>query len=223
MGAVVEVCHLTKTYRRGRTPVEALRGVDLSVQRGEFVSVMGASGSGKSTLLHILGCLDTPSAGNYCLNGEDVSRLCDKALSRIRSRHIGFVFQTFNLIGESSVLENVALPLLYQGIGEAEARDRAAASLARVGMADRMAHRPGELSGGEMQRSAIARALVIDPLLILADEPTGNLDSATGSEILALIGGLHQKGATVVMVTHDPKVAAYSQRTLCMQDGRLAS
>ncbi len=223
MGAVVEVCHLTKTYLRGRTPVEALRSVDLSVQRGEFISVMGASGSGKSTLLHILGCLDTPSAGNYCLNGEDVSRLSDKALSRIRLRHIGFVFQTFNLIGESSVLENVALPLLYQGIGEAEARDRAAASLARVGMADRMTHRPGELSGGEMQRSAIARALVIDPLLILADEPTGNLDSATGSEILALIGGLHQKGATVVMVTHDPKVAAYSQRTLCMQDGRLAS
>lgn len=221
MNPLVDVQGVTKEYVLGDTRVQALRGVDLRVRRGEFLAIMGASGSGKSTLLHILGCLDSPTAGKYFLNAEDISDLGDMALSRIRSHKIGTVFQTFNLIPEYSVLENVVLPLIYQGIDETNAKQRALARLVLVGLKSRINHKPSELSGGEMQRTAIARALVINPLLVLADEPTGNLDSATGKDILHLFTDLHTKGTTILMVTHDPEVAASSQRVLQMKDGRL--
>ncbi len=219
MNPLVDVRGVTKEYILGETRVQALRGVELAVRQGEFLSIMGASGSGKSTLLHILGCLDSPSTGQYFLNGEDISDLDDMALSRIRSLKIGTVFQTFNLIPEYSVLENVVLPLVYQGAAESEAKERALARLEMVGLGSRTKHKPRELSGGEMQRAAIARALVINPLLVLADEPTGNLDSATGKDILRLFGDLHAGGTTIVMVTHDSGVAAISQRVVEMRDG----
>jgi ABC-type lipoprotein export system ATPase subunit len=221
MNTLVDVQGLQKEYICGKTRLQALCSVDLTVSPGEYLTIMGTSGSGKSTLLHIMGCLDTPTDGTYHLNGEDISNLSDSALSHIRSRKIGIVFQTFNLISEYNVLENVSLPLLYQGIAEAEAKERARDCLSMVGLEHRIRHRPKELSGGEMQRTAIARALVINPWLMLADEPTGNLDSATGKDILSLFGDLHMKGATIVMVTHDPHVAAVSQRTLQMKDGCL--
>ena len=221
MNPLVDVMEVEKAYILGEMRVQALCGVDLRVAHGEFVTIMGASGSGKSTLLHILGCLDSPTSGTYYLNGENISSLDDMALSRIRSTQIGIVFQTFNLIPEYSVLENVALPLFYQGISEAEANERAFQRLTMVGLASRVRHRPKELSGGEMQRTAIARALTIDPLLILADEPTGNLDSAASRDILRLFSNLHAGGTTILMVTHDPDVAAFSQRVLQMRDGRL--
>jgi len=221
MSPLVDVRGVMKEYILGDARVHALRGVDLKVRRGEFLAIMGASGSGKSTLLYILGCLDSPTAGNYFLNDEDISDLGDRDLSSIRSHKIGTVFQTFNLIPEYSVLENVALPLLYQGVDEPDANERALACLSVVGLASRTTHKPRELSGGEMQRTAIARALVINPLLVLADEPTGNLDSATGKDILRLFTNLHIGGTTIVMVTHDPEVAASSQRIMQMKDGRL--
>ena len=221
MGPLVVLQGVEKTYTLGENRVQALNGIDLSVTQGEFITIMGASGSGKSTLLHVLGCLDSPTSGAYYLNGKNVSELDDIALSRIRSTQIGIVFQTFNLIPEYSVLENVALPLLYQGVSEAEANRRALERLTIVGLGERFKHRPKELSGGEMQRTAIARALVINPLLILADEPTGNLDSATGKEILHLFSDLHAGGTTIVMVTHDRDVAAISQKIFQMRDGRL--
>ncbi len=221
MNPLVDLQGVEKVYTLGEMRVQALCGVDLKMTRGEFITIMGASGSGKSTLLHILGCLDSPTSGTYCLNGENVSALDDMALSRIRSTQIGIVFQTFNLISEYSVLENVALPLLYQGVTEGEANKRALERLATVGLASRVRHRPRELSGGEMQRTAIARALAINPLLVLADEPTGNLDSATGRDILHLFSDLHAEGTTILMVTHDPDVAASSQRVLQMRDGYL--
>lgn len=221
MNPLVDVMGVEKAYVLGEMRVRALCGVDLRVTHGEFVTIMGASGSGKSTLLHILGCLDSPTSGTYYLNGENISGLDDMALSRIRSTQIGIVFQTFNLIPEYSVLENVALPLFYQGISEAEANERALQRLTMVGLTNRIRHRPKELSGGEMQRTAIARALTIDPLLILADEPTGNLDSSTSRDILRLFANLHAGGTTILMVTHDPDVAAFSQRVLQMRDGRL--
>jgi len=222
MSALIDVRRLSKAYTLGADRVQALRGIDLAVDPGEHLAIMGTSGSGKSTLLHILGCLDTPTGGEYHLDGRNISDLDDRALSRIRSRSVGFVFQTFNLIPEYSVMENVSLPLLYQGIAEAEAKERAGRSISTVGLDHRAQHRPKELSGGEMQRAAIARALVADPLIILADEPTGNLDAATGREILALFGELHRKGATILTVTHDPDVAAACRRILRLEDGRLS-
>jgi len=212
---------VTKVYPRGAVSVRALAGVTLGVERGEFVAIMGPSGSGKSTLLSILGCLDRPSEGEYWLEGERVSGLDDVALSRIRNRRIGFVFQSFHLIPELSVLENVETPLLYGGVPEGEWGGRATACLERVGIAHRATHRPAELSGGEAQRAAIARALVMEPSVILADEPTGNLDTATGDEIAALLRGLHAEGRTVLLVTHNEGLAAQAQRTVRLRDGRI--
>ncbi len=219
---IIEAEGLTKMYRMGRTEVHALRGVDLRVRAGEFVALMGPSGSGKSTLMHLLGCLDKPTAGTYCLEGRDVSALSDDERARLRGHRIGFVFQTFNLLPRLDALGNVALPLLYQG-NTPGVEQRAAEALTRVGLADRLRHRPAELSGGERQRVAIARALVTDPALILADEPTGNLDSQTGADILSLLAALHADGRTVLVVTHDADVAAYARRVLHMLDGRLVT
>ena len=218
---VVAAAGLRRRYPGRGAPVDALGGVDLVVAPGEAVAVVGESGSGKSTLLHILGCLDRPTGGSYRLEGADVSRLGDAALAQVRAARIGFVFQTFELLAHKTVLENVALPFLYRGVGAAEARRRAARALERVGIAGRARHRPRELSGGEMQRAAIARAIAGEPALLLADEPTGNLDSATGRAVLAVFDELHRAGATLVIVTHNPDVAAACGRTVRLRDGRL--
>jgi putative ABC transport system ATP-binding protein len=219
---VIEAEGMTRTYRRGTADVRALRGVDLKVACGEFVALMGPSGSGKSTLMHLLGCLDTSTAGTYRLEGQDVSRLSGDDRARVRNTRIGFVFQTFNLLSRLSALENVALPLLYRD-RVTDVRQRAADALARVKLAHRASHRPSELSGGECQRVAIARALVAEPAIILADEPTGNLDSVTGAEILSLLSGLNREGRTLVVVTHDPQVAAHAGRVICMRDGQIVA
>lgn len=220
---VVRLEGVGKTYPRGETSVRALSDVSLAVAPGELLAVMGASGSGKSTLLAILGCLDRPTSGEYRLGGERVTDLDDAALSRVRNRTIGFVFQSFHLIPELTVLENVETPLLYGDVPPSEWRSRAERSLARVGLAHRLDHRPSELSGGEAQRAAIARALVTEPALLLADEPTGNLDSATGEEIADLITGLPDEGRTVVLVTHNEALAARARRLLRLRDGRILS
>jgi len=219
---VIDVTELTKVFRMGMgsTEVHALRGVDMQIAAGEFVVLMGSSGSGKSTLLHLLGCLDTPTAGTYRLEGRDVSALSHDERAAVRNRWIGFVFQSFHLLSRLDALENVALPLLYCG-RSGNAQERATDALARVGLADRMHHHPAELSGGERQRVAIARALVNDPAIVLADEPTGNLDSQTGTEVMQLLAELHADGRTILMVTHDVQIAGYAQRTLYIQDGRL--
>jgi putative ABC transport system ATP-binding protein len=212
---------VTKVYPRGAVSVRALAGVTLDIREGEFVAIMGPSGSGKSTLLSLLGCLDRPTDGEYWLDGEPVAGLDDAALSRIRNRRIGFVFQSFHLIPELSVLENVQTPLLYGGVLPSDWGDRAERCLQRVGIAHRATHRPSELSGGEAQRAAIARALVMEPRVLLADEPTGNLDTATGEEIAGLLHDLHGEGRTIILVTHNDALAAQAQRTIRLRDGRV--
>ena len=219
-GWLIETRKLSKRYRMGSNDLYALRQVDVRLAAGEFVALMGPSGSGKSTLLQLLGCLDTPSSGAYFLEGRDVSTLSASERSRLRNRKIGFIFQTFNLLPRLNSLENVALPLLYRK-ETSDAYQRAQRALARVGLASRLNHLPNELSGGERQRVAIARALVSDPAILLADEPTGNLDSHTGTEVMQLLVSLWRDGRTILLVTHDPNVAAYAQRTLNMQDGHI--
>lgn len=221
--AILQVKQMSKSYQMGHGVVYALREVDLLIQRGEMVAIMGPSGSGKSTLMHLLGCLDRPTSGDYFLEGRDIARLDDQALSRIRSTRIGFVFQSFNLIPQLSVIENVEIPFLYQGANPHIYRQQSIAALEHVGLGHRLHHRPKELSGGEMQRVAIARALVINPSLILADEPTGNLDFETGNSILALFQELNRQGVTLMVVTHDEYVGQHCQRVVRMRDGRIVA
>jgi putative ABC transport system ATP-binding protein len=220
---IIRAQGLRREYFMGGECVRALRGLDLVVQRNEYVAIMGPSGSGKSTLMNILGCLDTPTAGDYWLHGTLVSGMTDKVLARIRNREIGFVFQTFNLLSRASALKNVELPLLYAGVGSVDRKKRAIAALERVQLGDRMQHRPNELSGGQRQRVAIARALVTRPSLLLADEPTGNLDSKTGAEVLALFERLREEGQTIIVVTHDSEIAAHTHRRILLRDGEVAS
>ena len=224
MNAMIQVRNLRKTYRMGDIDVPALRGVDFDIQRGEFVAIMGPSGSGKSTLMNLLGCLDTPTSGEYVLDGLQVDQLDRNLLAAVRNRKIGFVFQQFNLLPRQTALENVALPLIYLGgVSTAERLDRARQVLEQVGLGDRVDHRPKELSGGQQQRVAIARALITRPALLLADEPTGNLDSRASIEIMALFKELNQSGITVVLVTHEPDIAANAARVLTVRDGLLDS
>ncbi|HVX89994.1 MAG TPA: ABC transporter ATP-binding protein [Gemmatimonadales bacterium] len=221
--AVIRVRGLERSYVMGTETVHALRGVDVEIRRNEYVAIMGPSGSGKSTLMNLLGCLDTPTAGEYWLNGQEVSRMTDDALARVRNKEIGFVFQTFNLLPRATALQNVELPLVYAGVPTAERRRKAAAALERVGLGARMDHKPNELSGGQRQRVAIARGLVNDPALLLADEPTGNLDSTTTEEILEVFKRLHEQGQTIVIVTHEPDVAQHAERTVVIRDGKVSS
>jgi putative ABC transport system ATP-binding protein len=223
---VIPLIHLeavTKVYPLGKTRVPALRGIDLSIATGEYVAIMGPSGSGKSTLMNILGCLDVPTDGRYRLRGHDVGSLSDNELSRLRNREIGFVFQTFNLLPRANAVQNVSLPLVYAGVGSGERTRRAEEALRVVGLAERARHRPSELSGGERQRVAIARALVVEPSLILADEPTGNLDSATGREIMEALERAGGEGRTIILVTHEEEIADRARRILRLRDGRLVS
>ena len=220
---LIEIRELTKIYKMGTEEVHALDGVDLDIDRGEYVAIMGASGSGKSTLMNIMGCLDSPTSGTYVLDGEKVSALDDDRLASIRNRRIGFVFQTFNLLPRSDAFHNVELPLIYAGVSRTERRQRAADALALVGLADRARHRPGELSGGQRQRVAIARALVNNPSLVLADEPTGNLDSRTSAEIMTAVARIHAAGNTILLVTHEEEIAAHAARRVRLRDGRVES
>ncbi|HSH46785.1 MAG TPA: ABC transporter ATP-binding protein [Longimicrobiales bacterium] len=219
MDAVIETTGLSKEYQLGSETVRALKGVDLRIEKNEYVAIMGPSGSGKSTLMNLLGCLDTPSAGEYWLNGTPVARMDDDDLAAIRNREIGFVFQTFNLLPRATALHNVELPLIYGGVGARARRERATYVLDRVGLADRMEHRPSELSGGQRQRVAVARALVNDPAILLADEPTGNLDSQTSTEIMKLFEELHTEGQTIVLVTHEHDIAEHARRRITLRDG----
>jgi putative ABC transport system ATP-binding protein len=221
--SLIRIDQLARRYEMGSEVVHALRGVSLSIERGEYVSIMGPSGSGKSTLMNLIGCLDTPSSGSYELNGHDVSDLDDNELADIRNREIGFVFQTFNLLPRSTALHNVELPLIYAGVKFERRREAADAALKQVSLADRKLHKPNELSGGQRQRVAIARALVTNPSIILADEPTGNLDSKTGEEILQLFDDLSRKGNTIIVVTHEEEVAMRSRRIIRIRDGMIAS
>jgi len=218
---LIEIRDLTKVYEMGDTQVRALDGVSLEVARGDFLGIMGPSGSGKSTLMNLIGCLDTPTSGTYLLNGQEVSKLDDDELARIRNREIGFVFQTFNLLARTSALENVEVPLIYAGVPRADRHRRARDMLERVGLGDRMHHQPNELSGGQRQRVAVARALVNNPSILLADEPTGNLDSKTGEEIMALFEQLNREGNTIILVTHEEDIAAHARRRIRLRDGRI--
>ncbi len=216
---VIRTTNLTKDYQLGAETVHALRGVDLEVERNEYVAIMGPSGSGKSTLMNLIGCLDTATSGEYWLNGTPVSKLDDDELAEIRNREIGFVFQTFNLLPRATALHNVELPLIYGGLSRKERHERAEEVLERVGLGDRMAHRPSELSGGQRQRVAAARALVNHPAILLADEPTGNLDTRTGEEIMTLFDQLHASGQTIVLVTHEHDIAEHASRAIILRDG----
>ncbi|MEO8635363.1 MAG: ABC transporter ATP-binding protein [Gemmatimonadales bacterium] len=220
--AVIVTRNLQRQYDMGGEIVRALRGVDVMIRRNEFVAIMGPSGSGKSTLMNLIGCLDTPSEGEYWLNGHRVSELGDDELARIRNKEIGFVFQTFNLLPRADALHNVELPLVYAGVGSRERRERASEALRRVGLEDRMGHRPNELSGGQRQRVAIARALVNRPSILLADEPTGNLDSTTSQDIMRLFEELHAQNQTIILVTHEPDIAAHAARQIHLMDGTVA-
>ncbi len=220
---VIQVIDLEREYLLGAERVRALQGVSLEIRRNEYVAIMGPSGSGKSTMMNVLGCLDTPSRGEYWLNGQEVSRMSDDALARVRNREIGFVFQTFNLLPRASALQNVELPLVYAGMPSRQRRQQARQALDRVGLGNRMDHRPNELSGGQRQRVAIARALVNEPSLLLADEPTGNLDSTTSADVMRVFDLLHQQGQTIVLVTHESDIAAHAARVVTLRDGRIAS
>ena len=220
-GALLSLDHVSRTYEMGRMAVAALADVSLDVMPGEFVAIVGPSGSGKSTMMNILGCLDRPTSGQYLLAGTPVESLDDDGLARLRSRTIGFVFQSYNLLPRTSALDNVATPLLYQGVGRRQRVARATAALERLGLGDRLHHEPSELSGGQQQRVAVARAIVTDPALVLADEPTGNLDSASGQDVLAVLRELHASGRTIVLITHDAEVAAAAGRQVHIRDGRI--
>ncbi len=220
---IIRLTGITREYVMGSEKVLALRGVDLDIARNEYVAIMGPSGSGKSTMMNMLGCLDTPSGGQYWLNGQEVSTMADDDLARVRNREIGFVFQTFNLLPRATALANVELPLVYAGVSTRERKRRAEAALERVGLGNRMDHRPNELSGGQRQRVAIARALVNEPSILLADEPTGNLDSATSIEIMRVFGALHAQGQTVILVTHEPDIAEHAHRVVVLRDGKVDS
>jgi putative ABC transport system ATP-binding protein len=222
-GALIELHDVSRTYDLGHVQVAALQNVDLEVQEGEFLAIVGPSGSGKSTMMNILGCLDRPTGGTYVLNGTPIAELDDDGLAKLRSRTIGFVFQSYNLLPRTSALENVATPLLYQGVSRKDRLARARVALERLGLGDRVDHVPTELSGGEQQRVAIARALVTEPALLLADEPTGNLDSTSGAEVMALLAQLNAAGRTIVMITHDSDVASRASRQVHVRDGRLVA
>lgn len=220
---LIEVKHLKKTYQLGDVEVPAVRGIDLAIEKNEYLAIMGPSGSGKSTLMNIIGCLDVPSDGQYLLDSKDVSKMNDDELAEVRNRKIGFVFQTFNLLPRADALHNVELPLIYNGTPRVKRREMAESALEKVGLADRMHHKPNELSGGERQRVAIARALVNNPAIILADEPTGNLDSNTGKEIMEIFEQLHKKGNTIILITHEAYIANHSNRVVRLLDGLIQS
>ncbi len=221
MTELIQLSAITRTYATGSAKVDALRGVDLRIERGDYLAIMGPSGSGKSTLMNVIGCLEQPSSGSFVLEGRDISDFSDRELSRVRNHFVGFVFQTFNLLPRATALANVETPLVYAGIRRKERRRRATEALERVGLSDRMLHRPNELSGGQRQRVAIARALVNQPSVVLADEPTGNLDSVTGEEIIGLLDELHEQGNTILIVTHEDHVAAHARSRIVMRDGRI--
>jgi len=218
---LIDIRNITKVYEMGEQQVQALAGVSLGVERGEYVAIMGPSGSGKSTLMNLIGCLDTPTSGSYVLNGKEVARMTDDELAAIRNKEIGFVFQTFNLLPRTSAIQQVELPLVYGGASKKDRRDRAIAALKAVGLGDRMNHTPNEMSGGQRQRVAVARALINNPSILLADEPTGNLDSQTGAEIMALFDQLNSRGNTIVLVTHEEDIAAHARRIVRLKDGRI--